>query len=70
MLNKLSGKPLWYRIWAITVALAALYLLGRVLLGPALVRFDYALMVYTHVSILLDYWLYPREKRADARQDG
>jgi hypothetical protein len=68
MLNKLAGKPIWYRIWAITVALAAIYLVARLLLEPPLSRFDYAMMFYTHVSILLDMWLYPRGKRAGAQE--
>lgn len=70
MLNKLSGKPLWYQIWATTVALAAFYLVARVLLTPALSRSDYAIMFYTHISILLDTWLYPLGGRADAREDA
>lgn len=60
MLRKLRGRPLWYQTWAVLVGLAAVYVLVRVLTPEGLGRFDYGLMVFVHVSILLDYVVFPQ----------
>ncbi|MBN8677242.1 MAG: hypothetical protein J0M29_03400 [Chitinophagales bacterium] len=53
MLQNFTSKPVWYRIWAITVAIAAVYFLIRYILGP-LGTVDYALATYALGSLLVD----------------
>lgn len=60
MLRKLRGRPLWYQAWAALVAIGALYVLVRVFAPDGLSRFDYGVMVFVHVSILLDYVVFPK----------
>lgn len=60
MLRKLRGRPLWYRAWAALVALGALYVLVRVFSPGGIGRFDYGVMVFVHVSILLDFVVFPK----------
>ena len=58
MFRKFKGKPLWYKLWIASVAIAALYLFVKLFFG-GLNRFDYFLTFYTNGSIVLDTFLYP-----------
>ena len=62
MLRKLHGRPRWYQTWAVLVGLAAIYVLVRVFAPGGLGRLDYAIVVFVHVSLLLDYVVFPRAK--------
>lgn len=68
MLRKLQGRPVWYQAWAVCVAVGASYVLVRVFAVDGLSRFDYGVMVFVHVSVLLDYVLWPRTE--EARTEG
>jgi hypothetical protein len=60
MLNKLKNKPLWYQIWALTVAGSAVYYLVKVFFfKPG--SFDHLIQVYALVSLLLDYFIFPKD---------
>ncbi|MGB3541357.1 hypothetical protein [Rubrivirga sp.] len=56
MLRKLNGQPAWYKAWAVAVALAAVFVLARWLLGD-LEPADFALMAFVHVSVLIDLFV-------------
>jgi len=70
MLRKLAGQPVWYKPWAAVVALAAVFVLLRWLLG-SLEGIDYGLMALVNVSVLLDLCLgtpaghHPAERSLD-----
>jgi uncharacterized membrane protein len=68
MLTKLNGRPLWYKAWAVSVAVAAVFMLFRLFSSDGLGRVDYAVMVFVHVSILLDFVLFPTQK--DKKTEG
>ncbi|MGB3617137.1 MAG: hypothetical protein WBA12_03400 [Catalinimonas sp.] len=53
MLRNFSQRPLWSKLWAVLVCLGAVFVLARLLTG-GLTSFDYAVMAFTHVSILVD----------------
>ena len=64
MLNKIQGRPLWYKIWACTAAIVAVYVLMKVFVTNfELTSFDYLLMVFTHASILIDLYCFPESRR-------
>lgn len=73
MLNKLRNRPAWYKIWAIIVAMASIYLLIR--LGFAwfyvedfakgLLNYDYFIMSAVFLSLLADLFLAPVKKSSD-----
>lgn len=52
MFQNFPSKPVWYRIWAITVAISAIYFLVRYIIGP-LGTVDYALATYALGSLLV-----------------
>lgn len=52
MFQNFSSKPVWYRLWAITVAAAAVYFLVRFIMGP-LGTIDYALATYALGSLVV-----------------
>jgi hypothetical protein len=58
MLYKLKSKPTWYRIWAITVALAAFYFLYSFTRG-SISTLEYGLAVYAFGSLVADQLLFP-----------
>ena len=61
MLNKLKGQPLWYQLWAISVALSAIYCLGIWLTGT-LSSFDRFLQLFVFGSIVVDFLLFPGKR--------
>jgi|AntRauTorckE6833_2_1112554.scaffolds.fasta_scaffold05643_6 hypothetical protein len=67
MLNKIKGRPLWYKAWTITIAIAALYTL-IIFVGVLLKEsfeasgFDYLLLFYVNLSILLEIYFFPETK--------
>ena len=61
MLRKLKGKPLWYKLWSGLVALAAIFLLVKVVFMK-LGSIDYIIMVFVFISLLFDYFLFPDNK--------
>ncbi|HLP92933.1 MAG TPA: hypothetical protein VK168_02810 [Saprospiraceae bacterium] len=60
MLQHFTSKPVWYRIWAITVAIAAIYFLVRYIIGP-LGSMDYAVATYALGSLVVDRVLLARQ---------
>ncbi len=66
MLANLKGKPFWYKAWAVTTALAALFVLVRVFYADELQRIDSALLAFALASGLLNSFLVPSED-ADTR---
>jgi hypothetical protein len=66
MLRKIKGKPFWYKLWVLIVALAAVFVLLKFFLSLIHIgqfgSLGYVLMVFVHVSLLLDYFLYPSDK--------
>ena len=66
MLRKIKGKPFWYKLWAIIVALAAVFVLFKLFFSLIHIgqfgSYDYVLMAFVHISLLLDYFLYPADK--------
>ena len=66
MLRKIKGKPFWYKLWAIIVALAAVFVLLKLFFSLIHIgqfgSVDYVLMVFVHISLLLDNFLYPSDK--------
>gem|GEM_PF-1879963 len=61
MLRKLKGKPLWYKLWSGLVALAAIFLLVKIVFMK-LGGIDYIIMLFVFISLLLDYFLFPDNK--------
>ncbi|PAU95521.1 hypothetical protein CK503_00200 [Aliifodinibius salipaludis] len=57
MLNKIQGRPFWYKVWTISFGIAAIYVLIKVFTEEGLAKFDYFLMFYTNASILLDIFI-------------
>ncbi|MBL7808530.1 MAG: hypothetical protein JNN28_11970 [Saprospiraceae bacterium] len=53
MLQNFTSKPVWYRIWVITIAIAAVYFLVKYIIGP-LGTVDYALATYALGSLLVN----------------
>jgi hypothetical protein len=62
MLYKIKNKPLWYRIWGISVAMSALCGLYLLCLDTT-PKFFYVCLLYTFGSVLLDSFLFPDSKR-------
>ncbi len=70
MLNKIKHRPLWYKVWAIVTALAAFYILIRVIkywigdggISGKLTSSDFLIMIYVHISLLLDFYFFPEKK--------
>jgi hypothetical protein len=59
MLQKIKNKPLWYQLWAISVAISAIYYLIRhFFFEPS--ALDRAIEVYALVSLLVDYVVVPK----------
>lgn len=75
MLNKIQGRPLWYKIWAILVGVTALYTLivfVGALLKDSLVNItaiDYFLLCFVHLSLLLEMYLFPEIKDKKSNQN-
>lgn len=59
MLNKIQGKPIWYKLWAISVALATIYYLIKFFFFEPDTS-DRLIEVYALLSLLLDYLIYPK----------
>lgn len=51
MLNKIKNRPLWYQIWAVSVAVAAIYFLVRYFFFEVTSR-DQLIEVYALFSLL------------------
>lgn len=60
MLQKLKNRPLWYKIWAISVGICAVYFLIRVFTTEP-TQVDRFINLYALTSILLDYFIFPKE---------
>lgn len=59
MLYKIKNKPLWYKLWAISVALSAVYyLITFFFFEPT--PTDRFIEVYALCSIVLDYLFSPK----------
>lgn len=61
MLPNLKGKPLWYKTWAIVVALATVFVVVRLFFAAELQQVDHALLAFALVSGLLNLFLFPTE---------
>jgi hypothetical protein len=66
MLDKMHNSPLWYFVWALTVGLSAIYVLGKVFTPEGLSIIDYSAMIYVTGSIALEMYLSPSLNREDA----
>jgi len=66
MLANLKGRPLWYKAWAVTTGLTALFMVVRLFYTDELQRIDHALLAFALVSGLLNSFLVPSED-ADTR---
>lgn len=75
MLNKIQGRPSWYKIWAILVGITALYTLiifVGALLKNSLVNItaiDYFLLCFVHLSLLLEMYLFPEKENKKPNQN-
>ncbi|MEP2595160.1 MAG: hypothetical protein ABJI92_15875 [Kangiellaceae bacterium] len=59
MLNKIQGRPLWYKVWAVSVGIAAIYVLVDVFREDGLGKLGLSLMLYTHISLLVEMYFFP-----------
>ena len=59
MFQKFTSKPVWHRLWAVTVAAAAVCFLVRYIIGP-LETVDYTLATYALGSLVADRMISPR----------
>ncbi len=59
MLHKLNHKPVWYKIWALSVAAVALFCLVKYFFF-SFTPTDHLIQAYALVSIVLDMFLYPK----------
>lgn len=66
MLDNINNSPLWYFVWAVTVGLSAIYVLGKVFTPEGLSIIDYSAMIFVTGSIALEMYLSPKLKREDA----
>lgn len=60
MLHKFKNGPVWYQLWASSVALSALYFLVKFFFFEA-TSFDRFIEAYALVSLLLDYLFFPQK---------
>lgn len=60
MLQKLKNRPLWYKIWAISVGICAFYFLIRVFTTEP-TQVDRFINLYALTSIILDSFIFPKE---------
>ena len=65
MLDNIHNSPLWYFVWAVTVGLSAIYVLGKVFTPEGLSIIDYSAMIFVTGSIALEMYLSPKLKRED-----
>ena len=63
MLTKFTGKPLWYKLWSLSVAICAIYFLIKYFFFEP-TKTDQFIQVYALFSILLDYFLFPKQPNA------
>ncbi len=75
MLNKIQGRPLWYKVWAIVVGIIALYTL-IVFVGALfsdsltnITAIDYLLLAFVHLSILLEMYLFPETENKKSNKN-
>lgn len=74
MLNNITGRPLWYKGWAFSVALASLYCLIKFCMVIATnltieaTPVDYLLLAFIHLSILLKMYFFP-EPNTEGQQE-
>lgn len=61
MLTKITNKLIWYKLWAITVAISAFYFLIKYFFFEV-TSFDRFLEVYALFSLLFDFILFPKEE--------
>ncbi len=61
MLAHLKGRPLWYKVWAVTTGLAASFVAVRLFYTDELQQVDHALLAFALVSGLLNSFLVPTE---------
>lgn len=69
MLNKFKSRPVWYKIWAVAVTAASLYLLIRLCFAwlyveefsGGLLNYDYFIMMGVFLSLLLELFLFPKD---------
>ena len=62
MLANLKGRPLWYKAWAVTTGLAALFVVVRLFYTDELQQIDHALLAFALVSGLLSSFLVSPEE--------
>lgn len=61
MLRKIKNKPMWYRFWFLSVVVAAIYALVKmVFLEPT--ALDHFIQAYALLSIVLDMVLFPENQ--------
>ncbi len=63
MLYKIKGKPAWYKVWAVSIALCAIYYLIKLFFFQP-TSFDRLLEVYVFLSLLADYFINPKTNGA------
>ena len=56
MLKKFKNGPLWYKLWALSVALSAVYFLVKFFFFEP-TGFDRFIEAYALVSLVIDYLL-------------
>ncbi|MBL7815029.1 MAG: hypothetical protein JNL70_08465 [Saprospiraceae bacterium] len=56
-LDHLKNQSVPVRIWAISVIIAAVYGLVKIIFFPALSNTDYLIMAYTHLSLLVSFFM-------------
>ena len=71
MLNKLHGRPAWYKIWTVATALIAIYVIikffGIILVASMeeATKIDFILAAYVQLSVLLDMYIFPQSDKSD-----
>lgn len=68
MLDHISKSPWWYFIWATTVGIGAIYVLGKGIILEGLSVIDYSALTYVIGSIGLEMYLSPKLKRDASTQ--
>jgi hypothetical protein len=71
MLKKIKGKPSWYKLWALSTTFLAFLLMARIVLAwvsgisvsEMLTSYDYLMMAFVNLSILLDMYFFPEDEK-------
>ena len=69
MFKRNHYHPLWYKVWQVAVAISAVYILIKVFTPEGLTTFGYSLLVFTHLSLLLDMYFFRRGSKSDASKE-